>query len=130
MPALALAVLALVLSASGYAVASYPGISTTVQPPTGQAFAHVTAYGTLVNPSFEASGIQEGDVLRASPGHYCISGLDFTPRGATATPAVFMSRMISVALGKGACPTGTQVEVIATWDGQGMSDVPFFIRIY
>lgn len=137
MPAVAVALVSLAFSATGYALASNPTVSPTMPTPrpapapaSEEAFAHVAGSGVLVNPATEARGIKSSDVLRSSTGHYCIKGLDFAPHGATATAATFLSRTISVALGAGVCPSGTQLEVITALPGVGAIDTPFFIRIY
>jgi hypothetical protein len=92
------------------------------------AFAHVNAAGALDR----ANSKNVSAATMVSPGHYCLSGIPFTVRGAQATVDFLSSshEHAQVAVGaQGGCPAGTQV-LVTTVTGSAVSSAGTFVLIY
>jgi hypothetical protein len=92
--------------------------------------AHVNWTGELVNPSYQAVGITNANIVHKGVGLYCIHDLGFAPRNVVATVRGDAARTIAVSDGPASgCPAGTDV-VVETAYGDGHRDTPFFLQIH
>lgn len=156
-PGLVVAVLALVLGVVGTATAG-PGVleraitkakvkaiadrqidkragGLTVKSANPLAFAHVLADGSV--DAANSKAIQPADVKPGStPGYFCFSGLEFQPRGGSATvdweTTGPVDALVAFGLGDGTeCPVGTQFFVDTRQpDGTGSVATAFFVSVY
>jgi len=145
-PALVVGLIALVLAATGGAIASTDSLKRGVTKSDVRAiakkavskrapiYARVDADGTVDAES--SRGIAQANVATGSfPGYYCFSGLPFEPRNGSATVdwnTSIEDLITTVGIGANAnCPTGTEFFVdMRSPEGTGSVAGGFFVTIY
>jgi hypothetical protein len=91
-------------------------------------FAQVSDTG-IVDPT-RSKGVSSANVTHPLAGLYCFSGLGFAPKVAVASPQFYEPKPVALALFMGqyvGCPTGTQVSVQETEEGNVPRSTPFTI---